>query len=654
MLAKRPKVVLGVRVAFTATLLASCSASYEHHFTEHDASAGDAQNPRDDGPAPSDGPPRADTPGEPDATPRPDVSADAMPDAPRADVTSPDVALDSAPQPDGTTPPDVTSPDTSLPPDGTPSPDAPAPDTAGPIDAPPDLIIAVDAQPDAPADVDAGCIDPAACAPGTPRLLTPHSTGFATAFQPTLKWTAAAKASSYRLEVCFDNACTNVHETINTAATSAQLTTALPPRSACYWRVTALNDAFSATSRTWTFTTLGISTGIDTSWLGTADFDGDTYRDVALGGNNQVLVLRSDWTGGGGLPTTPQTEINGTNGFGTFVSYAGDVNGDGRGDLIASSKQNDYAKLLFGTSTGLNATPQTLGSGTTTMLQFVTGLGDVNGDGYADVAVGEGTTGFQWRIYYGADSGALPAGESLGSCADFVDFDGDGVVEGCPAGGAGDVNADGFADIVMCSRTSKTATVFLRNASGTAAAQTIPMPAGETTFGEACVGAGDVNSDGYADVMVATQATAKVYLFLGNPSGIQTTAIASVAGPGGANGVTTSIAAAGDVNRDGFGDIIVGGAGGNSVIVFHGGGSGTLTVGTQFASLPAGGGYGRSVAAVGDGNGDGYDDIAFAPTTCMGHSIRVQSGGSSGVSSGPPFLQWTAPATGSGCLVIAR
>ena len=632
---------VGIGFAVCAPLLASCSATFEHHFSEGNADAGDARAPVEDAPtlsdgSASDGMPRADATAEPDAAPRPDVSADGLPPDARSDVGSPDVASDNAPPHDGSS-------------DGTPPPDGPPLDTSGPNDAPRDLDATVDVPPDASGDADAGCTDASACQPDPPRLLAPHSTGFVTSTQPTLKWTAAAKAESYRVEVCNDKACTSGRQSINTTATSARVPTALPLSTTFFWRVTALNGAFSATSRVWPFSTGARSTSVDTSWLGAADFDGDSFRDVALGGDNQVHVYRNT-VAGTGLPTAPQLSISGSNGFGTFVSYAGDVNGDGRGDLIVSSLQNDFAKLLLGTANGLATTPQTLGSGTTTMLQYVTGLGDVNGDGYSDLAVGEGTTSFQWRIYYGADTGAVPTGQAFGSCSDAMDTNGDGYVDGCPAGAAGDVNGDGLADIVMCSRSSKTATVFL-SGGGT---QTIPLPAGETNFGDGCIGVGDTNGDGYGDVMVATQGTDKVFLFLGSAGGIQTTATAIASGPVGTPAQPTQFAAAGDVNGDGFGDVIVGGSGNNGVMVFHGGGGGTLTAGSQFSSLPAGGGYGRSVATVGDANGDGFADIAFAPSTCTGHTIHVHLGGASGVDTGTPFLQWAAPTSNTACLVIAR
>jgi hypothetical protein len=179
------------------------------------------------------------------------------------------------------------------------------------------------------------------------------------------------------------------------------------------------------------------------------------------------------------------------------------------------------------------------------------------------------------------------------------------------------------------------------------------MPNGETAFGDSCTGAGDVDGDGYGDVIVGT-ATDGVYLFLGSPSGIQTTISASAFGGTGTGASVTSIAPAGDVNGDGFADIIVGAYGANLVKVLHGGMGGTLTSGTTFASLPAGGGYGWSVATVGDVDSDGFAEIAFTPSNCMGHDVYVYRGSALGVDMSTPLNQWAKP-SGTTCFgVLAR
>jgi hypothetical protein len=126
------------------------------------------------------------------------------------------------------------------------------------------------------------------------------------------------------------------------------------------------------------------------------------------------------------------------------------------------------------------------------------------------------------------------------------------------------------------------------------------------------------------------------------------TRLAGVGG-GGGFGDATAIATAGDVNGDGFADVLLGAYNGNSVLVFEGGPGGiSPTPATVFGDLPDGG-FGASVAAAGDVDGDGYGDIVFAPSQCSGFDVYVFPGSAAGVTTSHPLRQWAAP-SGSQCL----
>src|SRR5262249_27983333 len=141
--------------------------------------------------------------------------------------------------------------------------------------------------------------------------------------------------------------------------------------------------------------------------------------------------------------------------------------------------------------------------------------------------------------------------------------------------------------------------------------------------------AGDVNGDGYSDVVVGAPGYGgagyllggKAYLYLGSPSGLSQSPAWAVAGQSEAAYFGWSVASAGGVNGDGYADVIVGSIGCCSGI-FSDGGAALLYLGSAagLQSTPAwlvkggAGGFeefGYSVAGAGDVNGDGYADVVI-------------------------------------------
>ncbi len=411
---------------------------------------------------------------------------------------------------------------------------------------------------------------------------------------------------------------------------------------------------FHQGSRSGVFTTAtqvitGQASDDDLGWsvAGAGDVNGDGYDDVIIGADENDEVASNAgaayvYSYGLGAPLSawPQWPEQGgasNDEFGASVASAGDVNGDGYDDVIVgadgSSSDTGKAHIYHGSSSGIGSSAARTLTGEMTSDYFgysVAGAGDVNGDGYDDVIVGAygydggGTTRGRAYIYHGSSSGiGSSAARSLTGTADENYF-GDSVA------GAGDVNGDGYDDVIIGADgySSSTGRAYIYHGSssgiGSSAALTLTGEATGDSFGLTVAGVGDVDGDGYDDVMVGAlgnddgaSGAGEVYVYHGSSSGLSATPDWSDQGEAANDQFGCSVAAAGDVNGDGYDDVIVGARyndGGESdageVYVYHGSSSG-LSASPDWSDQgeAVNDYFGSSVAAAGDVNGDGYDDI---------------------------------------------
>ena len=329
--------------------------------------------------------------------------------------------------------------------------------------------------------------------------------------------------------------------------------------------------------------------------------------------------------------------------FAYSVASAGDVNGDGYGDVVVGAYQYDdgetdegRAYLYLGSAAGLAATPAWTAQGDQTDSRFgysVASAGDVNGDGYSDVLVAahrydngsidEGRA----HLYLGSASGlgATPAWTAEGNQggADF----------GNSVASAGDVNGDGFDDVIIGSRSydhgennEGRAFVYLGSAAGLSAtpAWTGESDQPDARFGYSVASAGDVNGDGFSDVIVGAYLyddgevdEGRAYVFYGSASGPSPTPGWTAEGDQAGAFFGCSVARAGDVNRDGLSDIIVGAYGYDhgetdegQAFLYRGSPYGPgLNPAWTAEGNQANGFFGWSVGSAGDINRDNFSDV---------------------------------------------
>jgi hypothetical protein len=198
-------------------------------------------------------------------------------------------------------------------------------------------------------------------------------------------------------------------------------------------------------------------------------------------------------------------------GFGVSVSSAGDVNGDGYEDLICGAANGfpPEASIWYGGPDGPDAVADLVLTGDVTFGISVRGAGDVNGDGYADVIVGDAETG-TFVVHHGGPDGLDPEPATVGTGSAGYSIS---------VAGAGDLNGDGYGDVVAGG--DDTAGVYYGSATGIAEEPSV-MLLGEagSQFGDSVACLGDTNGDGFDDLGVGAPSAVMVIGFPGSAEGV--------------------------------------------------------------------------------------------------------------------------------------
>lgn len=440
---------------------------------------------------------------------------------------------------------------------------------------------------------------------------------------------------------------------------------------------------------------------------GAGDVNGDGYADLIVTANRGSTIddeLPVTYLIFGKPDTDPITTADiASSGFSmtgrtsddfpTGVSGAGDVNGDGLVDLIvgtrdASPEGRDgagAAYVVFGKRGNASISLDSLGDGGFPIIgampgdrtgAAVSGAGDVNGDGLADVVVstypafidGERGIGASYVVFGKSSSDAIDLA-ALGPSG-FRMSTGLSDDRSAYSSGAGDVNGDGLADVIIGAsyadpdgviRAGQSYVVFGSGASSDVDLLSlgdrgfvITGASAANASGGSVAGAGDVNGDGLADVVVGARlanpngtATGAAYVVFGkrDTGPVDLGALGDfgfvLAGANEGDGAGWSVAGAGDVTGDGSSDVLVGAptADGNGLDA----GEAYLVVGrpdpfdvdlgalgldgSTLTGGSAGDRAGRALSAAGDVNGDGMADFIVTANSADPNGVEDAGAG---------------------------
>lgn len=315
-----------------------------------------------------------------------------------------------------------------------------------------------------------------------------------------------------------------------------------------------------------------------TGKVATGDFNNDGHTDI-VGFDNSGNLNVALGGGDGTFQELPSLKLL------TYASIeeivVGDLNADGRQDLVVLAYAGDCLTILLGNGDGTFTVGSSPIRGT-----FPSGIAmsDFNHDGKLDLAVSNVTTS-NVSILLGNGDGTFTSAAVLSTAS--------GPANMLTA----DFDSDGVSDLAVLTLTDYAITIYHGNGDGTFTAASTPAYVG---FDITCLATADVNGDGAADILVGAAFFGPISLF-GRGDGTFTT------GPYISSWFLGAMVVA-DFNGDGKADVAApdGNSGGtNGPIIFIGNGDGTFTANGRFAGLSS-----SSIAAA-DFNRDGSPDIVF-------------------------------------------
>ena len=295
---------------------------------------------------------------------------------------------------------------------------------------------------------------------------------------------------------------------------------------------------------------------------GGGDLDGDSYDDVVVACVYSAGSVHVFPGGAVGVSTTADASIGSGSAirYGYGLAIVPSVDGDAYAELLVGAPANGGSRgrtyVYKGAASGVSTSAATTLDGPSPSSYFglaIEAAGDINGDGYSDVAIGAPSWSSklgQASVYYGSATGL-----SSGSVSTIT---GTSAKSLGTALAAGDFDDDGYSDLAIGSSQVAGGEVWIYEGGASGLSSTASTTLSDSTssyFGSVLAAMPDADADGYADLAVGAYGAGTASVFEGSGTGLGSTAAVTLTGTG---STWASALAAADVNADGYTDLAVG------------------------------------------------------------------------------------------------
>ncbi len=506
------------------------------------------------------------------------------------------------------------------------------------------------------------------------RPMAPLSGSALATRRPRFRWKVLRAGARIELTVCRDPACERPLQTLHAGESAApgdivEVTAAELEPGGYTWRLRAEGGV----GPMWRFVVRRGATATDRPAEGRlVDFNDDGYADLAAGTSFEHKAPVRVWPGGpGGLVPgrmwrlhRPRADVREY----THPIAAGDLDGNGFGDLAIADELSGFAFVWPGSARGfylspsgpepmreLHAPPSMDGGMAETTFGLGGDSGDLNGDGFSDLVISDPSRALT-HVYHGGPRGIGAAPDvSIVASGPFQQAHLSAFAFGVAS--VGDTDGDGFGDLAIGERTGAIPTLFLGGPEGVEVSRSCLLrfdapprvdaggDAGDAPYariGAEVAAAGDFNGDGAADITVTVEDDPRclAYVVLGHPRACRAMgqygslpsalfrclSIPQTGSPFVSRAVHVG---AGDVDRDGYSDVAVSSDGRTALVVYFGGPGERFR--TQTFETPELPGVRSAAAQADDFNGDGFADVALSLVDDLASGIWVWNGSPSGL-----------------------